>query len=287
MSDHPSKTAWRVVLITVLPVVAQGYAQIVRALGHEPVAVIAPRRRVSGAPPTPFAAEHVADDPEEFDVLFASSKHSIAPLLRAYGPDLALCTGFPWKIPAEAIAVPKHGIVNGHPSLLPRYRGPFPVAWAVRNGETEIGMSFHLMDAEFDTGNVLAQAPIELMADDTMETLFGRFPPLTAELLPIVFDRLARGDRGEPQEGGEYQSVFEDDYRFVDLTQDAADVHRQVRAWSFVPPILPLMGPILERDGTSERLLRTSLSEAAGADRLECADGPLWVLETTPARASA
>jgi methionyl-tRNA formyltransferase len=271
---------WRVVLITVLPVVAQGYAQIVRALGHEPVAVIVPRRRVSGAPPTPFAAEHVADDPEELDVLFASSKHSIAPLLRAYEPDLALCTGFPWKIPAEAIAVPKHGIVNGHPSLLPRYRGPFPVAWAVRNGETEIGMSFHLMDAEFDTGNVLAQVPIEITADDTMETLFGRFPPLTAELLPIVFDRLARGDLGEPQEGGEYQSLFEDDYRFVDLTQNRADVHRQVRAWSFVPPILPEPGPILERDGTRARLLRTSLTEVAGADRLDCADGPLWVVET-------
>jgi methionyl-tRNA formyltransferase len=280
-----SAAPWRVVLITVLPVVAQGYAALVRSLGHEPVAVIAPRRRGSGAPPTPFAAEHVADDPEDLDVLFAASKHSIAPLLRAYEPDLALCTGFPWLIPAEAIAVPKHGIVNGHPSLLPHYRGPFPVAWAVRNGETEIGMSYHLMDAQFDTGNVLAQKRLPLREDETNESLFGQMPEVTAELLPIVFDRLARGDRGEPQEGGEYQSVFEDDYRFVDLTQRAADVHRQVRAWSFVPPILPNMGPVLERDGTSVRLLRTSLTEVAGAERLECADGPLWVVETEEAPA--
>jgi methionyl-tRNA formyltransferase len=278
-----SAAPWRVVLITVLPVVAQGYAALVRALGHEPLAVIAPRRRVFGAPPTPFAAEHVADDPQELDVLFAATKHSIAPLLRAYEPDLALCTGFPWLIPAEAIAVPKHGIVNGHPSLLPRYRGPFPIAWAVRNGETEIGMSYHLMDAQFDTGNVLAQKRLPLREDETNESLFGQMPEVTAELLPIVFDRLARGDHGEPQEGGEYQSVFEDDYRFVDLTQRAADLHRQVRAWSFVPPILPNMGPILERDGTSIRLLRTSLTEVAGAERLECADGPLWVVETEEA----
>ncbi|MDX6450852.1 MAG: methionyl-tRNA formyltransferase [Gaiellaceae bacterium] len=279
MSERP----WRVVLITVLPVVARGYAEIVRAHGHEPLAVIAPRRRVPGAPPSPFAAEHVADDPEDLDVLFAATKHSIAPLLRAYEPDLALCTGFPWLIPAEAIAVPKHGIVNGHPSLLPRYRGPFPVAWAVRNGETEIGMSYHLMDAQFDTGNVLAQKTIPLGEDETNESLFGQMPALTAELLPIVFDKLARGDRGEPQEGGEYQSVFGDDYRFVDRTQNAADVHRQVRAWAFVPPILPGMGPILERDGTSVRLLRTSLAEVAGAERIECADGPLWIVEAVPA----
>jgi methionyl-tRNA formyltransferase len=276
-------TPWRVVLITVLPVVARGYAEIVRALGHEPVAVIAPRRRVPGAPPTPFAAEHVADDPEDLDVLFAASKHSIAPLLRAYEPDLALCTGFPWLIPAEAIAVPKHGIVNGHPSLLPRYRGPFPIAWAVRNGETEIGMSYHLMDAEFDTGNVLAQKPIPLAEDETMESLFGQMPELTAELLPIVFDKLGRGDRGEPQEAGEYQSVFEPDYSFVDLTQTADEVHRQTRAWSFIPPIMPMMGPLLERDGTRVRLLRTSLTELPGAERLECADGPLWILESAEA----
>lgn len=272
---------WRVVLITVLPVVAQGYAEIVRALGHEPVAVLTPRGRAPGAPPLPFAAEHVADDPPELDVLFAATKHSLAPLLRAYEPDLALCTGFPWLIPAEAIAVPKHGIVNGHPSLLPLYRGPFPVSWAVRNGETEIGLSYHLMDAAFDTGNLLAQAPIAIRDDDTNESLFERFPALAEELLPVVFERLARGDRGEAQEGGSYQSGFEDDYRFVDLGQTAAEVHRQTRAWSFMPPFLPDPGPILERDGTSVRLLRTSLTEVAGAERLECADGPLWILETT------
>ena len=271
---------WRVVLITVLPAVPQGYAQIVRALGHEPVAVIVPRRRAPGAPPAPFAAEHVADDPHELDVLFAATKHSIAPLLRAYEPDLAICTGFPWLIPAEAIDVPRHGIVNGHPSLLPHYRGPFPIAWAVRNGETEIGMSYHLMDGQFDTGNLLAQTPMPLSDDATWETLQAQFAEVTPPLLAKVFDRLTSGDRGDVQEGGEYQSVFEDDYRFVDLTQDAADVHRQVRAWSFVPPILPNLGPLLERDGTSIRLLRTSLNEVDGAERLDCADGPLWVLES-------
>ncbi|HEX7526360.1 MAG TPA: formyltransferase family protein, partial [Gaiellaceae bacterium] len=228
---------WRVVVITVLPAVAQLYGQLVRDLGHEPVAVLAPRRRAPGAPPNPFAAAHVADDQPELDVLFASSRRSLARLLRAYEPDLAICTGFPWLIPAEAIAVPRLGIVNGHPSLLPRYRGPFPVAWAVRNGETEIGLSYHLMDAAFDTGNLLAQTSIPLADDDTEETLFARFPAAAAELLPVVFERLARGEAGDSQEGGDYQSEFEEAYRTIDPSQTAAEVHRQVRAWSFVPPV--------------------------------------------------
>jgi methionyl-tRNA formyltransferase len=282
VTDSKSNATFRVVLITVVPAVAQGYTEIIRSLGHEPVAVIATRRRAAGAPLNPLAPAILTDAPAGLDTLFPETRRSIAPLLRAYEPDLAICTGYPWLIPAEALEVPRLGIVNGHPSLLPRYRGPFPVAWAVRNGEEQIGLTYHLMDAAFDTGPVLAQTSLPLGADETWESLQGRLGEAAPALLSEVFERLARGERGDPQVGeGEYQSAFEDDYRFVDLTQTAAEVHRQTRAWSFVPPILPELGPILERDGTKVRLLRTSLTEVAGAERLDCADGPLWLVETT------
>jgi methionyl-tRNA formyltransferase len=277
-------TPWRVVLITVVPPVAQGYTEIVRALGHEPVAVISPRRRSPDVPPNPLAPKMLTDAPQGLDLLFVETRRSIAPVLRAYEADVAICTGFPWLIPADAIAVPRLGIVNGHPSLLPRYRGPFPVAWAVRNGETEIGLTYHRMDASFDTGAVLAQASVPLGDDETWESLQGRLAELTPALLARVFERLAAGDRGDEQQGdGEYQCAFEDDYRFVDLTQNALDVHRQTRAWSFMPPIVPNPGPIFERDGTRVRLLRTSLTEVSGAERVDCADAPLWILETAEA----
>ena len=142
--------AWRVAIICVVPQIARIYAPLLRELGHEPVCVITPRRMRTGAPVTPFAADQVALDDEEPDVLFPASPRSLTRLLAAYDLDLGLCTTFPWRLPEEAIAMPRLGVVNGHPSLLPRYRGPFPVAWAVRNGETEIGLSYHLMDATFD-----------------------------------------------------------------------------------------------------------------------------------------
>ena len=270
---------WRVAIISVLPMVVQGYAEVIRSAGHEPVVAITPRRRRPSDPPMPFAAEHVADDPVDLDILFPATKHAVPRLLRAYDLDLAICTGLPWLLTPEAIEAPRLGIVNGHPSLLPRYRGPFPIAWAVRNGETEIGLSYHLMDAEFDTGNLLAQARIPLGDDDTEKTLMARFAAAAGELLPVVFERLARGERGEPQEGGEYQSMFEDAYWQIDLTQPAAEIHRQVRAWSFMPPI-DVFGPFLDRDGQRVKVRQTSLTEVAGADRLECGDGPLWIVES-------
>jgi methionyl-tRNA formyltransferase len=273
---------WRVVIVTVLPVVAQNYTEVIRSLGHEPVAVITPRRRALDAPSMPFAAAHVGEDPPELDVLFAATNQSMARLLRAHEPDLAICTGFPWLLSPEAIGVPRLGIVNGHPSLLPRYRGPFPIAWAIRNGETEIGLTFHLMDAAFDTGNVLAQKAIPLTDDDDELTLFERFPAVVAELLPVVFARLAADDRGDPQVGGEYQSMFEREYWQIEPSQPAAEVHRQVRAWSFIPPFRSDLGPLVELDGERVRVTRTSLVEVEGAAVLECADGPLWVVESQP-----
>ncbi len=127
------------------------------------------------------------------------SRDRIAPLLRHFDPDLALCLGFPWKIPPDALAVPRHGIVNGHPSLLPRYRGPSPVAWAIRDGENEIGFTFHYMDAELDTGNILAQERVPLGDEHAWDELTPKLATAVGNLLPAVLERVARGDPGDPQ----------------------------------------------------------------------------------------
>ncbi len=90
-----------------------------------------------------------------------------------------------------------------------------------------------------------------------------------------------------PQEGGEYQSMFEQEYWTIDPSQTAAEVHRQVRAWSFIPPISPDLGPILDQGGERVRVTRTSRTEVAGATRFECADGPLWIVESVPVQLGA
>lgn len=269
-----AETPWRIVLLTAIPPVAIAYADIVRAAGHEPVAVVVPRGR--GKNVTPMGQAHIEQDPRDLDIVFAATKHSLARIFRGYDADLVICTGFPWLIPQEAIDATRLGIVNGHPSLLPRYRGPFPIAAAIRNGERELGVTYHLMDAGFDTGNILAQGTVPLDDDETEESLNPKLLAASTELLSRALARLATGDRGDPQTGGDYQSI-EDfaEYVHVDLAQPAAEVHRQVRAWSFVPPILPVRGPLLD----GRRLVVTSLSEVEGAERIECGDGPLWVVE--------
>jgi methionyl-tRNA formyltransferase len=257
----------RVVILTQIVPVVEGYSELAAALGHEVPAVIVGR-------PFHQPAEEFVRAAGKADVVFAGSKHSIAALLRAYEADVGLCTGFPWLITQEAIDVPPLGIVNGHPALLPKGRGPHPWAWAVRNGETEIGLTYHYMDATFDTGNILAQRTIPIGPDDTEEALIPRFQQAAMELLPEVFAKLESGDPGVSQGEGEYQQAFEDEYAIVDPSQSAAAVHRQVRAWSFMPES-QRVGPV----HNGRRLVRTSLTAVEGAERLECADGPLWIVE--------
>lgn len=275
-------TPWRVAIISVVPRVVGELDRLIRASGHEPAVVITQRRAGRQALPLPFVAAHVADDPEGLDVVFAASKRSLARILRAYEVDVAFCCGFSWVIPPDAIVAPPLGIVNSHPSLLPRYRGPFPLAWAIRNGDSEAGVTFHLMDATLDTGNVLAQAAFPLHDDDTSESVWRRVDEASSNLVPLVFERLARGERGDPQGAGEYCGPFEDAYRHVDPARTTVEVHRQVRAWGFVPPVVA-RGPLLERNGETVRVVRSSLSRADGGEPLECADGLLWIVETEPA----
>lgn len=237
-----------------------------RALGHEPVVAV-----------VPLVHDPAAFDDVGVDCVFPTSKRSLAPILRGYEAHLGLCTGFNWLVPREAIDVPPLGIVNGHPTMLPKGRGPFPTAWAARSGETEIGLTYHFMDETFDTGNVLAQKAIPFSPDDTNETLNPQFEAAARELLPQVFAKLAAGDPGTPQGEGEHQLPFETEYAVLDTTRTAAEAHRQVRAWSFMPPRRRL-GPTL--DGV--RIVRSSLTEVEGAQRVECADGPLWIVETAP-----
>lgn len=276
---------WRVVIVSQLPWMAAGYAELIRALGHVPVAHLAARfpPRFDSPRTRDFLGRQLIESPQDLDLVYPGGPERLAPVLRFYEPDLLICTAFPWRIPPEALAVPRIACVNGHPSLLPQYRGPTPFGWAVRMGETEIGMSYHLMDASFDTGNVLAQTAVPLVEDETLQTLWPKLGEAARGILPTVFERLARGEAGEPQGEGSYQSVFEDEYAILDTSRPAEEVHRQVRAWRVTPFGVAGRGPFLERGGDRVRVVKSSLAEVDGAERLECADGPIWIVETESA----
>ncbi len=250
---------------------------MLRAGGHEPVALLCVRH--GGERYTEM--NDLINAASDLDVVMPASRDRIAPLLRHFEPDLALCIGFPWKIPGDAIAVPKHGIVNGHPSLLPRYRGPSPVSSAIRHGETEIGFTFHFMDAELDTGNILGQERVPLGDEHTWDELTPKLATAVGDLLPRVLERVARGDAGEPQDEAQasYHRAFEPEYAWIDTSRSTDEIERQVRAWRFQPAAVETRGALVKLGDETVRVLRVSRKPGSG-DALVCADGTLWIVET-------
>jgi methionyl-tRNA formyltransferase len=272
-----------VVYSTVLPAIALITA-VARSVGIEPVAVIT-SRKARNAEAEMRRNAILTEAPDGLDLCFAADKATLLRLTRAYEPEIGLCAGYPWLLPPEVLAVPRLGVVNSHPSLLPRHRGPYPFAWAVRENDPELGVTVHLMDERFDTGPILAQASRPMPADTTLEGLIPTVRELTEELLPRALRRVVDGDRGDPQseDGATYAGPFGEDYALLDPGRTRAELHRQVRAWQLMWGS-SVVGPVVTVEGRRVRVLDATLEDPGnpGVGRLEAADGPLWLTSVEP-----
>jgi methionyl-tRNA formyltransferase len=220
-----------------------------------------------------------------FDVLVAGSPSRIGPLLAALDADVAISAAFPLLIPVDALEVLPFGILNTHPSLLPRYRGPNPIGWTVRNGDRELGYSVHRMDGDFDTGHLLAQGTTPIHDAKRPQDVFERMFALLASLLPEALARIETGDPGDPQpaDGASYAGFFEPEYAELDWAKPTAEIQRQVLAWGVAAMRPGPRGPLTDVDGQRVRVLRVRDDDTEGGKRMRCADGPLWLVDTEPA----
>ncbi|MFE7564541.1 methionyl-tRNA formyltransferase [Kitasatospora sp. NPDC057500] len=246
------------------------------AAGHDPVAYVC---ATPTGPVTDGVLEQLSPGP---DLLFPSSTAGLARALAGYEPDLVVCNGFPWRLSAEVLRVPRLGVLNVHPSLLPRHRGPMPIHWAVRHGDAETGVTVHWMDESFDTGRILVQrGGIALPDDLDGDTVFARVRALSREVLREALGLAADGHAGTAQspEGATYESVIGPEQAVIDWSTSRRDVHNLVRTFRFGR--FPVPGPLAVVDGRWVSVLG-SRTEPGDGVRMECADGPLWITEWAP-----
>lgn len=269
----------RVVILSNVPEVVDMTASSLLRLGHEPIAAIAAKRRVATPGLTSLNAETSMPD---LNVVIAPDKSSVEPLIKSLEPDLLLSWAFPWRVSPGALATPDFGSINFHPSLLPRHRGPNPVAWTIRCEDSDYGATWHRMESDYDSGAILAQRSTPVMIEDTVFDVVPRLCALGIRMLRGVLERVGGRDPGDPQPttGATDAPPFGSDYATIDWSGPRHEIHKQVRAWSFTPGTHSAFGPIGEIRGSLVRVLRTTLEPSDEGERVECGDGPLWVLET-------
>lgn len=115
-------------------------------------------------------------------------------IIRNIAPDVIAVVAYGKILPTEILTLPRFGCVNGHASLLPKYRGAAPIQWCIVNGEKETGVTAMQMDEGMDTGDILETAVTEIGAEETAGELFERLSVIGAKLLVKTLADLENGN---------------------------------------------------------------------------------------------
>jgi methionyl-tRNA formyltransferase len=162
--------------------------------------------------------------------------HNIQMLIKEVGADIMVVAGYGLLLPQAVLDIPRHGCVNIHGSLLPRWRGAAPVQRAILAGDEKTGVCIMQMEAGLDTGPVLLMREIPIETQDTSSTLLEKLTARGAEAIVQALADFARL-RPQPQstEGITYaQKLLKPEAR-IDWHRSAVEIDRHIRAFDPAP----------------------------------------------------
>ena len=107
----------------------------------------------------------------------------IIDIIKNINPDVICVVAYGKIIPKEILEIPKYGCVNVHPSLLPKYRGPAPIQWAILNGDETTGVTTMYLDEGMDSGDIILQEKTKIDKDETSGELWNRLSKVGSNLL--------------------------------------------------------------------------------------------------------
>jgi methionyl-tRNA formyltransferase len=169
--------------------------------------------------------------------------------LRALQPDLIVVAAYGQILPLAILELPRHGCLNVHTSLLPKYRGAAPIQWAIANGDTETGVTIMKMDVGLDTGPIVSQRTTSIRSEDDSATIHDRLAQLGAELLVQTIPDYVAGKIQpvpQPAAGASYAAKIKKEDGRIDWNRPAREIWNRLRAftpwpgaftfWLGVPP---------------------------------------------------
>lgn len=179
--------------------------------------------------------------------------------LKEADPDIIVANNWRTWIPPEIFNLPRHGALNVHDSLLPAYAGFSPLIWALLNGESEVGVTAHLMNSELDGGDIVVQRAVPVGLNDTSTDLFYKtvdlIGPTTVEALALIASGRTDWIRQDRSKASFFHKRSTEDSR-IDWTWPAEGIHRLVRAQSD-----PYPNAFTFYRGERIRILRASVSQ--------------------------
>jgi methionyl-tRNA formyltransferase len=154
--------------------------------------------------------------------------------LEAISPNAIIIVGYGRIIPPWMLQLPKHGNINLHASLLPKYRGAAPIQWAIANGETVTGVTTMRIDQGLDSGDILRQEELAISENDTAETLSPKLAAMGADLM-IETLRGLQANTIRPQKQDDSHATLapaltKEDGR-IDISRSAQEIYDRLRGF--------------------------------------------------------
>lgn len=171
--------------------------------------------------------------------------------LTALAPDVMVVAAYGLILPPAILAIPRHGCLNIHASLLPRWRGAAPIQRAIAAGDSETGITIMQMDRGLDTGDMLLKVATPITPEDTGGSLHDRLAELSGDAIVDALARLAEGTlSAEPQDDSQacYAHKLAKEEGHIDWNRPALAIERQIRAFS------PWPGSYTDLDGQRIRI---------------------------------
>jgi methionyl-tRNA formyltransferase len=213
-------------------------------------------------------------------------------LLREMDADIMVVAAYGLILPQDVLDAPKHGCLNIHASLLPRWRGAAPIQRAIEAGDAETGVCIMQMDAGLDTGAVISEHRCPILPSDTANEVHDKLMHIGAAAIVQDLQRLQREGSlkatPQPENGITYAQKLSKDEAQINWQEDAATVSRKIRAFNPVPaawtlwqgkPMKIWAADAIAGDGVAGTVLR---ADAVGIV-VACGAGALRITELQPA----
>jgi methionyl-tRNA formyltransferase len=178
----------------------------------------------------------------------------------ALNADIAVVVAYGLILPQAVLDAPRHGCLNIHASLLPRWRGAAPIHRAIMAGDAETGICIMQMEAGLDTGPVLLREATPIEAEETTGALHDRLSQMGARLIVKALDQLDElTPTPQQDEGVSYAAKIDKAEARLDWSWQAAEVDRHIRGLS------PFPGAWCEAEGERVKLLASRMGQGCGA----------------------
>ncbi len=159
-------------------------------------------------------------------------------VLKEIGADVFVVVAFGKILPERILNLPTYGCINVHASLLPKYRGAAPMQHAIMNGESKTGVTTMQMDVGLDTGDMLIKKEIDIMDEDTTESIHDKLSLLGKETLSETLKALQNGSLKPEKQQDElacYATMITKETAKIDFTRSADEIARLIRAMYSYP----------------------------------------------------